>query len=126
MTIRTLLDYVQAVKPSSFTDEQMLVWINELEARVQLEVMQRWPGGIVQYKLPENENSVLLLDPPHDSCYRYFLQAMIDYENGEYNRYANTSQMFNASWNDFVAWFAEKYRPADGYIKRVEKGGVIE
>lgn len=126
MTIRTLLDYVQAVKPSSFTDEQMLVWINELEARVQLEVMQRWPGGIVQYKLPENESSVLLLDPPHDSCYRYFLQAMIDYENGEYNRYANTSQMFNASWNDFVAWFAEKYRPADGYIKRVEKGGVIE
>lgn len=126
MTIRTLLDYVQAVKPSSFTDEQMLVWINELEARVQLEVMQRWPGGIVQYKLSENENSVLLLDPPHDSCYRYFLQAMIDYENGEYNRYANTSQMFNASWNDFVAWFAEKYRPADGYIKRVEKGGVIE
>lgn len=41
---------------------------------------------------------------------------MIDYENGEYNRYANTSQMFNAAWNDFVAWFAEKYRPADGYI----------
>ena len=68
------------------------------------------------YKLPENENSVLLLDPPHDSCYRYYLQAMIDYENGEYNRYANTSQMFNAAWNDFVAWFAEKYRPADGYI----------
>ena len=24
--------------------------------------------------------------------------------------------MFNAAWNDFVAWFAEKYRPADGYI----------
>lgn len=53
MTIRTLLDYVQAVKPSSFTDEQMLVWINELEARVQLEVMQRWPGEIIQYSLPK-------------------------------------------------------------------------
>ena len=117
MTIRTLLDYVQAVKPSSFTDEQMLVWINELEARVQMDVMQRWPGEILQYSLPENENTELLLTPPHDACYRYYLQAMIDYENGEYNRYANTSQMFNASWNDFVAWFAEKYRPADGYIK---------
>ncbi len=117
MTIRTLLDYVQAVKPSAFTDEQMLVWINELEARVQLEVMQRWPGEIIQYELPQNENTELLMTPPHDSCYRYYLQAMIDYENGEYNRYANTSQMFNASWNDFVAWFAEKYRPADGYIR---------
>lgn len=117
MTIRTLLDYVQAVKPSSFTDEQMLVWINELEARVQLEVMQRWPGEVIQYSLPEDENTQLILTPPHDGCYRYYLQAMIDYENGEYNRYANTSQMFNAAWDDFVTWFAEKYRPADGYIK---------
>lgn len=117
MTIRTLLDYVQAVKPSSFTDEQMLVWINELEARVQLEVMQRWPGEVIQYSLPEDENAQLILTPPHDGCYRYYLQAMIDYENGEYNRYANTSQMFNAAWDDFVTWFAEKYRPADGYIK---------
>ena len=115
-TIQALLDYVRGVKPNSFTDEKMLVWINELEARIQTDVLLRWGGEMEQYTLPKDKDTELLLSPPHDSCYRYYLQAMIDYENGEYSRYANTSQMFNAAWNDFVAWFAEKYRPADGYF----------
>ena len=60
---------------------------------------------------------MLLLDPPHDAIYRHWMEAMIDYENGEYSKYQNTMQMFNAQWASFVAWFAETYRPADGYRK---------
>ena len=115
MTVSELFAYVDHVKPNAFTDSDKLVWLNEIEARIQTEVMLRWQGEMEQYTLPEDKDTELLLSPPHDSCYRYYLQAMIDYENGEYNRYANTSQLFNAAWDSFVAWFAEKYRPADGY-----------
>ena len=77
--------------------------------------MLRWQGEMEQYALPEDKDTELLLSPPHTAVYRYWLQSMIDFENGEYDKYQNTSGMFNAAWSAFVAWFAEIYRPADGY-----------
>lgn len=120
MRIRELLDYVDDVKPNAFTDAQKLLWINELEARIQRDVFLS--GELIQYRLPGDETVELLLDPPHDAVYRYWLEAMIDYANGEYNKYQNTMQMFNAQWSSFVCWFAEMYRPADGYAVLVPQG----
>lgn len=113
MTVRELLDYVDDVKPNAFTEGQKLLWLNELEARIQRDVFLS--GECIQYRLPEDKSCEPLLVPPHDAVYRHWLEAMIDYANGEYSKYQNTMQMFNAQWNSFVAWFAETYRPADGY-----------
>lgn len=54
----------------------------------------------------------LLVNPPHDKLYRAYLTAMIDYANGEYDKYNNTMQMFNQYYNEFVRWFMVNYRPA--------------
>lgn len=113
MTIRELLDYIDDVRPNAFTETQKLRWINELEARIQRDVFLS--AELWQYRLPEDEGTELLLNPPHDAIYRHWVEAIIDYENGEYSKYQNTMQMFNAQWSSFVAWFAETYRPADGY-----------
>lgn len=113
MTVSELIAYVDSVKPNAFSDSDKVLWLNEIEARVQLEVMLRWPGEVIQYALPGDKDAELLLSPPHTAVYRYWLQAMIDFENGEYEKYQNTSEMFNAAWGAFVAWFAETYRPAD-------------
>ena len=115
MTVSELMAYVDSVKPNAFSDSDKLVWLNEIEARIQTEVMLRWQGEMEQYTLPEDKDTELLLSPPHTAVYRYWLQSMIDFENGEYDKYQNTSGMFNAAWSAFVAWFAESYRPADGY-----------
>lgn len=120
MRIEELFAYINAVKPNAFTEVDMMVWLNEIEARVQLEVMLRWPGETVQYRWPEDRETELLLHPPHTAAYRYWLQAMVDFENGEYSKYQNTMEMFNAAWSAFAAWFAEEYRPADGYRKGVD------
>ena len=108
MTISELLAYVDDVKPNAFTEGQKLLWLNELEARIQRHVFLS--GECIQYRLPEDENCEPLLVPPHDAVYRHWLEAMIDYANGEYSKYQNTMQMFNAQWASFVAWFAETYR----------------
>ena len=66
----------------------------------------------------------LLVDPPHDQIYVTWLQAQIDMENGEYSKYQNTMQMFNEGFNSFVAWFANTYEPANGYVfPNLEEGG---
>lgn len=60
----------------------------------------------------------LLVNPPHDKLYRAYLTAMIDYANGEYDKYGNTMQMFNQYYNEFVRWFMVNYRPAYTHGRR--------
>ena len=49
-----------------------------------------------------------------DECgRRRYLEARVDYANGEYDKYQNTMQMFNAFFGEFVRWFATIYSPAD-------------
>ena len=54
----------------------------------------------------------LIVDPPHDKLYAYYLEAMIDFHNGEADRYANTMQLFNDAWDDFVGYICYTYAPA--------------
>jgi len=56
---------------------------------------------------------VLLAEAPHFKLYPEYIMARIDYANGEYDKYQNTMQMFNAFWGEFSRWFARTYNPAD-------------
>ena len=38
---------------------------------------------------------------------------MIDFANGEYERYQNTYQLFDTFFKEFMRWYATNYRPAD-------------
>ena len=115
MTVSELIAYVDSVKPNAFSDSDKLVWLNEIEARIQTEVMLRWQGEMEQYTLPEDKDTELLLSPPHTAVYRYWLQSMIDFENGEYDKYQNTMQMFNSFYGEFMRWYADVYQPADAH-----------
>ena len=54
---------------------------------------------------------------PPVKLYAPYLEAKIDYANGEYNKYQNSMQMFNSFWGEFMRWFARVYRPADTHLE---------
>lgn len=110
-----------AMKPNALTDEQKYQFINEVEGLVQTEVMLLVSDDIVTYD-PENDgvDTVLLVKPPHDKLYVAYLVAMIDYANGEYNKYANTIEQFNVYYAEYHRWYFSHFHPADGEC--VEKG----
>ena len=59
----------------------------------------------------------LLVEPPHSKLYAEYVMARIDYANGEYDKYDNSMQMFNAFWGEFSRWFARVYAPADRHMR---------
>lgn len=61
----------------------------------------------------DGSTAQLLVGPPHSKIYGQYLIAAIDYANGEYDKYQNTMQMFNAFWGEYMRWYARNYRPAD-------------
>lgn len=61
----------------------------------------------------DGSEAELIVKSPHDKIYAAYLIAMIDFANGEYNKYQNTFAMFNNFWGEYCRWFARLYRPAD-------------
>lgn len=113
MTLKEVIRFVDDIKPNAFSNAQKTQWINQVEGMVQTEVFLRAVEGVQAYAWPADRDTELLVHPPNDKLYLSYLTAMIDYANGEYDRYQNTMQMFNGDYSEFAVWFADRYRPAD-------------
>lgn len=113
MTLSDVLRKTDAMKPNAFSEETKTEWINECEGLVQTQVLLWAPEEIITYHYPDDAAKELLALAPHDKIYWAYLAAMIDFANGEYNKYQNTMQVFNSFFGEFMRWFAQNYRPAD-------------
>lgn len=116
MKIKDVIAYVDRVKPNTYTMADKLSWLSEVEGLVQTEVFLWEDEALITYQAETDPNTVLLVRPPHDKIYRTYLAAMIDFANGEYDRYANTMAQFKTGFSEYAIWFADRYRPADGGI----------
>lgn len=113
MTLKQVIDMVDDIKPNAFSNDTKTQWVNEVEGYVQTEVFLLNVDDVVKYSYEQDKNKTLLVDFPHDKLYWAYLSAMIDFANGEYNKYQNTMQMYNGFMGEFMRWFARTYRPAD-------------
>ena len=114
MKLSQVIQMVDDIKPNAFTNATKTGWLNECEGLVQTEVMLIAIEDIITYDYTEDANTELLVAPPHDKLYWTYLTALIDFANGEYNKYTNTMQLFNSYFGEYMRWYAAKYRPADG------------
>ncbi len=112
MTVNQVINRVNRVKPNAFAFIDKARWISEVEGMIQTEVMLLAPAEVVTYGSGSGKCE-LLVPPPWDKLYESYLVARIDFANGEYDKYANTSAMFNKHYEEFTRWFADTYRPAD-------------
>ena len=56
--------FADSLKPNAFTEEQKLLWLNELEGRIQSLIHGFDSKKIIQYTLPEDEERELLVPSP--------------------------------------------------------------
>lgn len=118
ITLQEVISYADKVKPNAFDEDTKTLWINEVEGMVQLECMLLHPDEAVRYEYDHDQDTELLVRPPHDKLYRSYLVAMIDWTNSEYGNYENTMSMFNAHYDEYRKWFSQNYRPADTKDRR--------
>lgn len=116
MTISKAIQYVDTNKPNAFSNEDKVNWLSELDAEIAGNIMHMSNADLqnFQYDAEDDMDSELLITFPHDKIYPQFLMAKIDEMNGEYNRFSNSSVLYNASYNDFVRWFLETWDPVQG------------
>lgn len=80
------------------SDRVMLYLINQIEARVQKELLLQ-TDGIRQYDTDDIRNETeLLLDETDSGVYLFYAVSMLYFRRGEYEDYQNQKAMFDDAW----------------------------
>ncbi|MBR5011913.1 MAG: hypothetical protein IKY12_05075 [Clostridia bacterium] len=108
ITVRELFDFVDEVRPNAYSDRIKTVWLNEAEGLVSTEVYHLPKDKIKVYDVEINPSEMLSVDEPHSKLYYAYILAMIDFTNGEFARYENSSALFNAFYLEFVRYYSMK------------------
>ena len=112
MTLSECISLVDGIEANAYPDEVKAQWVSECEGKVHTEAFLRRPETFVPVIYERDQDRVLSVKPPHDKLYPRYLQAMIHFANGEYDRYSNSMALFNDAWGEFVRWYARNYDPA--------------
>ena len=102
MTAKNLLDTVRAAKATAQSDAMLLQYLNEVEGRAQTDVMGIAPEDTAEHSDMGEE---LLIKAPHDRLYLYYVMAMVDFGDGEYQKYQNELEMANAAFCEWAKWW---------------------
>lgn len=116
MKVCEAIEKVKERKPNAYDDHMLLDWLNEIEARVQRELMDTPPEGIFSYAITEHMENELLLPRPYDVLYISYIIAMIEFNQQEYDAYNNTSDLFNSQFADAQNYYNAKYGKRSGPI----------
>lgn len=115
MTIMDALYRIDELKPNSYSQPEKIKWLSSLDGVIKSEIIDTHEGGedIVFSEYDENEDlsTVLLVPAPYDDIYVKWLEAMIDYTNGEYGKYNNSNTMYNTAFVAYQKYYNRTHKP---------------
>ena len=109
MTISEAISQTRKLSGNAVDDDTMCRWLSELDGRLMLDFYKgrEW----MAYALPQDADHELLVPFPWDELYVHYLEAMVYYSNGEFERYRNSYEMYNKKELDFRQWYARTHVP---------------
>lgn len=107
VTIEDVIATVDDMYPNTYDRKDKEKWIKELEKRIEVEIIYTHENP---FELEENK---LYVPQPYTNVYVYYLEAQIDKNNMEYDRYNNHMELFNEIYQDFAAYYNRTHMPLD-------------
>lgn len=103
MTIIEAIQLVDDHKHNTYSQPDKIRWLSTLDGLVKSSLIDTHEGGddirFDGYTETTPPDTVLLVGAPHDQIYLRWLEAQIDYANGEYGKYNNAIELFNTEWS---------------------------
>jgi hypothetical protein len=121
MTIIEAINRINAVKPNSYDQSQKVKWLSALDGIVKKEIIDTHEGGEeVTFNGYTDETSLttnLLVPAPYDEIYIRYLEMQIDYANGEYAKYNNSTDVYNEAYTAFKRYYNRTHMPKGNKFK---------
>lgn len=112
MTVIGAINHIDALKPNTYSQTEKVRWLSTLDGLVKAEIIDTHEGGVEFNGYDENSLTQELLIPhPYDDVYVKWLEAQIDYANGEYGKYNNSITMYNSAYTSFANHYNRTHMP---------------
>lgn len=115
MTISEAISMVDRLKPNQYTESQKIMWLSQLDGKIFLELVSTHADGAESFEgytdETDNDTKLLVDEPYSDDIYNYYLQSMIDRENGEIAKYNQSGTLFNASYLAYANYYNRMHLP---------------
>lgn len=114
MTIRQAIDRVDALKFNTYHQTDKIQWLSRLDWNILHGILELHDGtntDFTGYDDNTDPNTQLLVPPPYDEVYIRWLEAQIDYHNGEYDKYNASITMYNTAFEAFANYYKRSHMP---------------
>lgn len=112
-TVAEIINEVDYIKTNDFEHKDKVAWIQDIEERIQKEIIDTHenPDGIQVGAL--DDNSYLIASGMHTDIYKFYVAAQIDKYNEEFDRYNNNMALFNGAWQSFELLWHNTHVPVN-------------
>jgi hypothetical protein len=118
MTIKEALDFVNGYKESKYSDEQKIKWLNACEADIYNNIICQHEYNEDEEEIEFNgydsdtdEDTEMIVFPPYDSLYTFYLMAQIAMLQHEFGFFNNYIEQYKAMRDEFYARWHQDHLP---------------
>lgn len=120
MTIREAIDHIDSLKHNTYTNIDKIGWLSQIDGVIKNEIIDTHESDeeIYFYGYTENDmETELLVEAPYDVLYLRWLEAQIDYYNGEIARYNNSMMMYQTAYDTYDRFYNRTHMPKGQTLK---------
>lgn len=116
MTIREAINRVDNLKFNTYSDNDKVEWLSRLDNSVKnliIDTHEGWESSsaFMGYGDTTDMDTVLLVPAPFDEIYLRWLEAQIDYHNGEFDKFNASIIMYNTAFDAYANFYNRNHMP---------------
>lgn len=115
MKIREAIERIDSQKHNTYSQNDKVAWLSRLDSIVKRLIIDTHDGweevSFSGYDDKTDLNTEMLVPAPFDEMYLRWLEAQIDYHNGEYGKYNNAITMYQAAYDGYANYYNRNNMP---------------
>ena len=120
MKVREAIDRIDGLKHNTYTDGEKIGWLSLIDGIIKDQIIDTHEDGdeiTFNGYTDEDMETEMLVPAPYDVLYLRWLEAQIDYSNGEYDKYNNAIIMYQTSYDAFANHYRRTHMPKTAAFK---------
>ncbi len=114
MKIMEAINRIDSLKHNAYSQSDKVAWLSRLDEMVKKNIIDTHEGDEVTFTGYDDSTDLqteLLIPAPYDEVYLRWMEAQIDYHNGEYDKYNNAIEMFNTAYEGYRNYYNRTHMP---------------
>ena len=121
MKIIEAISRIDGLKHNTYTQSEKVAWLSRLDSMVKRLIIDTHEGWedvtFTGYDDRTDLQTELLVPAPFDEVYLRWLEAQMDYANGEYGKYNNSILMYQTAYDGYANYYNRNNMPLGKKIK---------